>query len=207
MMKVWFWCNVQCWKGMGETLCGFPACLSHAVIPLTLLLWSNSDLPPHFLIHLWCFIQCSTVYLPFVICCIFTKSSSDFTAILTYSTFLIQLWLQVASAKLLSYCLFKVCLFLLLMFLLLFSDSPFCLPFYHLLFILWSLFVPCVPFHHFLFFACDSLVPGYILPFPSLAVGCDYSLFILLLFSIVMTTPYYSVSVYNKLKVLQLLIN
>ena len=33
---------------------------------------------------------------------------------------------------------------------------------------------PCI-------FACDSSVPGYILPFPFLTVACDYSLFILLL--------------------------
>ena len=95
-----------------------------------------------------------------------------------------------------SYCLFKLCLFLLLVFLLLtivlqlphhlcsvLHSTTSCSFFNHSLFIVYlfinesSFSVPCM----WIFFACDSLVPGYILPFPSLTIACDYSLFILLL--------------------------
>ena len=128
-----------------------------------------------------------------VICCIFTKSSSDFTAHFDITP---HLWpnSDPPPHRLISLLLFKLCLFL---FVYLFVLQLF--PVNSILFIiwtppvsLWSFFVPCM----WISFACDSLVPDYFLPFPFLTIACDYSLSILLLFSVVMTTLYMSNSVY-----------
>ena len=142
-----------------------------------------------------------------VICCIFTKSSfrlhSYFNVFCTSNLFLTQL-----HTCLNPLLLFKLHLSFYLSFYL-FSVLPINsvpLSFNHLLFYSLIIFVPCVPFHHSLclhvniscmwFYLClaTSSPP---LPLPYLVI---FLMFDSTPISIVMTTPYESDSVYNKLQ-------
>ena len=73
----------------------------------------------------------------------------------------------------------------------------------HLLFLLWSFLFLCTSPSFYILcmwisFTCDSLVPCYILSFPSLTIACDIFYLHFTPISVVMTTLYMSDSVYKS---------
>ena len=115
-----------------------------------------------------------------VICCIFTKSSSNLTAIF-YS--------DLSPQEFYILWFIKLCLFFLLVF-----YCPPIFPIISILFIIqlppvssWSFFIFCVPFHHSLFLACECSLHVILL---CLATS---SLSLSLLFMIILC-PFYSYS-------------
>ena len=132
---------------------------------------------------------------------------SDFTVILTYSAPLTYSWLN--STHVLTFCYYSSCVYLFAYLSIcspFFPSTPFCYLSTTSCFTLWSFFVPCVPFHHSLslhvniscmwFYLClATSFPSRPLPYLVIFLVFDSTPI-----SIIMTTPYESDSVYNKLQ-------